>query len=95
MRDRPHWYNERGEPIAAAEAVRLLSDVERRIVGRDRFIIRGDTGRTARSRRPTTRHAGASDVGVDTLVGVPMGQYHCSYCGAMVIAGIPHLDYRE
>lgn len=27
------------------------------------------------------------------LVGVPMGQYHCPYCGAMVIAGIPHLDY--
>lgn len=29
------------------------------------------------------------------LVGVPMGQYHCSYCGDMVIAGQPHLDYRE
>lgn len=29
------------------------------------------------------------------LVGVPMGQYHCLYCGAMVIAGVPHLDYRE
>lgn len=29
------------------------------------------------------------------LVGVPMGQYHCPYCGAMVIAGIPHLDYAE
>jgi hypothetical protein len=27
------------------------------------------------------------------LVGVPMGQYHCGYCGAMVLAGIPHLDY--
>jgi hypothetical protein len=27
------------------------------------------------------------------LVGVPMGQYHCGYCGAMVIAGVPHLDY--
>jgi hypothetical protein len=29
------------------------------------------------------------------LVGVPMGQYHCPYCGAMVLAGTPHLDYRE
>lgn len=29
------------------------------------------------------------------LVGVPMGQYHCPYCGAMVIAGIPHLDYAD
>lgn len=27
------------------------------------------------------------------LVGVPLGQYHCGYCGAMVLAGIPHLDY--
>ncbi len=22
-----------------------------------------------------------------------MGQYHCGYCGAMVMAGMPHLDY--
>lgn len=29
------------------------------------------------------------------LVGVPLGQYHCPYCGAMVIAGLPHPDYRE
>lgn len=29
------------------------------------------------------------------LVGVPLGQYHCPYCGAMVIAGVPHLDYRD
>jgi hypothetical protein len=29
------------------------------------------------------------------LVGLPLGQYHCPYCGAMVIAGVPHLDYRE
>lgn len=29
------------------------------------------------------------------LVGVPMGQYHCLYCGAMVIAGVRHVDYRE
>jgi hypothetical protein len=29
------------------------------------------------------------------LVGVPLGQYHCGYCGAMVVAGLPHPDYRE
>ncbi|MFA7264942.1 MAG: hypothetical protein WC054_01405 [Candidatus Nanopelagicales bacterium] len=29
------------------------------------------------------------------LVGVPMGQYHCPYCGEMVLAGVRHLDYRE
>lgn len=29
------------------------------------------------------------------LRGVPMGQYHCPYCGAMVLAGLPHLDYRS
>lgn len=29
------------------------------------------------------------------LVGAPMGQYHCGYCGAMVLAGVPHIDYRE
>lgn len=29
------------------------------------------------------------------LVGAPMGQYHCPYCGAMVLAGVPHLDYRD
>lgn len=28
------------------------------------------------------------------LVGVPLGQYHCGYCGAMCIAGLPHPDYR-
>ncbi|MFJ4785087.1 hypothetical protein [Streptomyces sp. NPDC088794] len=27
------------------------------------------------------------------LVGAPMGQFHCSYCGAMVMAGLPHIDY--
>jgi hypothetical protein len=27
--------------------------------------------------------------------GVPLGQYHCPYCGAMVIAGVPHIDYAE
>lgn len=29
------------------------------------------------------------------LVGAPLGQYHCPWCGAMVMAGMPHLDYRE
>lgn len=29
------------------------------------------------------------------LVGAPLGQYHCKYCGAMVVAGFPHLDYAE
>jgi len=27
------------------------------------------------------------------LVGAPLGQYHCPYCGAMVIAGMEHIDY--
>jgi hypothetical protein len=29
------------------------------------------------------------------LVGVPMGQYHCPWCGAMCVAGMPHPDYGE
>lgn len=29
------------------------------------------------------------------LVNVPLGQYHCPYCGAMVLAGMAHLDYGE
>lgn len=29
------------------------------------------------------------------LVGRPIGQYHCPYCGAMVLAGVPHVDYSE
>lgn len=29
------------------------------------------------------------------LVGQPIGQYHCPYCGSMVMAGVPHLDYAE
>ncbi|CAM4331829.1 hypothetical protein NONI108955_21260 [Nocardia ninae] len=29
------------------------------------------------------------------LVGAPLGQYHCPYCGAMVMAGMRHLDYRD
>lgn len=27
------------------------------------------------------------------LSGQPIGQYHCPYCGSMVLAGVPHLDY--
>lgn len=30
----------------------------------------------------------------EQLVGAPIGQYHCPYCGAMVMAGVRHLDYR-
>ena len=26
----------------------------------------------------------------EELEGAPLGQYHCPYCGAMVIAGCPH-----
>lgn len=29
------------------------------------------------------------------LRGVPLGQYHCGYCGEMVMAGMFHLDYRD
>jgi hypothetical protein len=29
------------------------------------------------------------------LKGAPIGQYHCPYCGAMVIAGMDHIDYAE
>lgn len=29
------------------------------------------------------------------LVGVPLGQYHCGYCGEMVVAGVRHFDYRD
>jgi len=29
------------------------------------------------------------------LVGAPIGQYHCRYCGAMVIAGMRHVDYAD
>lgn len=29
------------------------------------------------------------------LIGVPLGQFHCGYCGAMVVAGMPHLDYKD
>lgn len=26
---------------------------------------------------------------------VPLGMYHCPYCGSMVVAGVPHPDYNE
>lgn len=29
------------------------------------------------------------------LAGAPIGQYHCPWCGAMVLAGVPHPDYRD
>lgn len=29
------------------------------------------------------------------LIGRPIGQYHCGYCGAMVMAGMPHIDYAD
>jgi hypothetical protein len=27
------------------------------------------------------------------LGGQPLGMYHCGYCGAMVIAGMSHINY--
>lgn len=29
------------------------------------------------------------------LKGAPLGQYHCPYCGEMVVAGMNHIDYSE
>lgn len=29
------------------------------------------------------------------LKGAPLGQYHCPYCGEMVLAGSHHIDYRD
>ncbi len=29
------------------------------------------------------------------LVGVPLGQYHCNYCGEMEVAGMPHSDWSD
>ena len=29
------------------------------------------------------------------LVGAPLGQYHCPYCGGMQVAGTKHLDWEE
>lgn len=31
----------------------------------------------------------------EQFVDSPLGQYHCTYCGEMVMAGMPHIDYRE
>lgn len=33
--------------------------------------------------------------GPQQLTDAPIGQYHCEYCGAMVLAGVAHIDYRE
>lgn len=27
--------------------------------------------------------------------GAPIGMYHCPYCGDMVVAGLPHGDWRN
>lgn len=27
------------------------------------------------------------------LTGAPLGQYHCSHCGGMQVAGMPHIDW--
>lgn len=27
------------------------------------------------------------------LAGQPLGQFHCGFCGAMVVAGMEHIDY--
>lgn len=27
--------------------------------------------------------------------GLPIGMYHCRYCGTMVVAGVPHPDYKD
>lgn len=29
------------------------------------------------------------------LTAAPLGQYRCPYCMAMVVAGMPHIDYRD
>lgn len=29
------------------------------------------------------------------LVGAPLGQYHCPYCGGMQVAGVEHLDWTD
>jgi hypothetical protein len=31
----------------------------------------------------------------EALVGLPIGQYHCPDCDAMVVAGMPHPDVCE
>lgn len=45
---------------------------------------------------PGTRCPWPFDPQVITANGpVPLGMYHCPYCGSMVIAGVPHPDFRE
>lgn len=29
------------------------------------------------------------------LKGAPMGQYHCSYCGGMNVAGVSHVEWTQ
>jgi hypothetical protein len=29
------------------------------------------------------------------LTGAPLNQFHCQFCGAVVVAGIPHVDYSD
>lgn len=29
------------------------------------------------------------------LMGAPLGQYHCGYCGGMNVAGVPHIDWSD
>lgn len=31
----------------------------------------------------------------EALAGLPIGQYHCSSCGMMLIAGLPHPEPDE
>lgn len=33
--------------------------------------------------------------GPQQLIDSPIGMYHCEHCGAMVLAGVEHLDYAE
>lgn len=33
--------------------------------------------------------------GPQQLVGAPLGQHHCNYCGGMQMAGMAHLDWRD
>lgn len=29
------------------------------------------------------------------MAGQPIGQYHCGWCGSMVVAAFPHPDYKD
>jgi hypothetical protein len=29
------------------------------------------------------------------MFGQPLGMYHCPWCGSMILAGVPHVDYAE